>query len=101
MKVKEIVKDYVFKCMTKDTTIIFHPTNNQTVPPPAPFGTREVRPKTSHRMKEFFNVNTPQTGMTIYFTINSSITVMQVKHRVYQLLTVNNVLMNKKKIQEN
>ena len=75
-KVKEIVKDYVLECMTKDTTIVFHLTNNQIVPPPSPFGTEEARPKTSHRIKEFFNVNTTRTGMTIYYTIKSSITVM-------------------------
>ena len=61
MKVKEIVKDYILEYMDKDTTIMFHPTNNQTVPPPAPFGTEETHLKTSHRMKEFFNMNTTRT----------------------------------------
>ena len=99
-KVKAIVKDYVLECIAKDMTIMFHPTNNQTVPPPAPFGTAETRLKTSYRMKEIFNVNTTQTGMTIYFTIKSTITVMQLKHRVYQFLTANNVLMNNNKFRK-
>ena len=77
--------------MTKDKTIMFHPTNNQTVPTPDPFGTEEARPKTSHRMEESFNVATTRNGMKIYFTIKSSITIMQLKHRVYHFLTANNV----------
>ena len=38
--------------------------------------------------------------MTIYFTIKSSITAMQLKHRVYHFLTANNVWINNKQIQE-
>ena len=41
--------------MHKDKGIIFHPTNNQTLPTPNPFSTEEKFPKTTPRFKEFFN----------------------------------------------
>ena len=56
--VKAILKEFVLECMTKDKTIMFHPTNNQTVPTLDPFGTKETHPNTSHWMKELFNVAT-------------------------------------------
>ena len=42
-----------------------------------------------------------RNGMTIYYKAKLSITVMQLKHRVYQFLTANNVWMNNKQIQDN
>ena len=42
-----------------------------------------------------------RNGMTRYYKVKSSITVMQLKHKVYQFLTANNVWLNNKQIQEN
>ena len=99
--VKNVLKAFILECMNKDKGIIFHPSNNQKAPPPIPFSTEETAPTTAHRVKEFFNMVMARNGMTIYYKIKPSITVMQLKHRVYQFLTANNVWLNNKQIQKN
>ena len=51
--VENVLKQFVLGCMYKDKGIIFHPTNNQTLPTPSPFSTQEKFPKTTPRFKEF------------------------------------------------
>ena len=38
-KVAKVLKEFLLKCMNKDTSISFHRTNNQTFPKPIPCST--------------------------------------------------------------
>ena len=87
--------------MHKDTGIIFHPTNRQTLPKPIPFSTKEKIPPKTARFLELYHTIMTQKGLTVYYTIKSSITVMKLRHRVFQFMTANNLWINNKQITDN
>ena len=74
--VAQVLKEISFECMNKNKVIIFYPTNNQTLPIPTPISTKEKFPTKSARFLKFFNTTMTQKGITVYYKIKSSITVM-------------------------
>ena len=75
-KVAKAFKDFYYEVVKKNQDIVFHPTNNQMSPTPDPITTTEQFPTTNNRFLEFFNINTTQTGVTVYCSIKASITVI-------------------------
>ena len=87
--------------MKKVDGITFHPTNNQTLPTSIPISTKQTFSTQSTRFFEFFNTIMSQRGVTVYYKIKSSITVMNLCHRVFHFLQENHLLINNKQIQDN
>ena len=64
-----VLKAFITKCMTKNNSLVFHPTNRQTLPTPTPFRTKEKIPPTTDKFLEFFHATVQQRGMNIYFKV--------------------------------
>ena len=77
--------------MTKDNSLVFHPTNRQTLPIPKPFRTEEKIPATTNKFLEFFHATMSQRGINIYFRVKSTITIMQIRTRVLPFVKNNNI----------
>ena len=54
-KIAKVLKAFILECMNKDTGVIFHPTNRQTLPKPISFSTKEKIPPTTARFLEFYH----------------------------------------------
>ena len=88
-KVAKVLKAFSFECMNKVDGLTFNPMKNQTLPTPTPISTKEAFPTASARFLEFFNTIMTQRGVTVYYRIKSTITVMDLWHRVFYFLQEN------------
>ena len=85
-----VLKAFITECMTKDNSLVLHPTNRQTLPTPKPFRTEEKIPPTTDKFLEFFYTTMTQKEMNIYFKVKSTITRMQILTRVLPFMKYNN-----------
>ena len=96
-----VLKAFIIEWLTKDNSMVLHPTNRQTLPTPAPFSTAEKTPPTTDRFLEFFHTVMTQRGMTVYYTVKSTITIMQLRNRVLPFMKNINLWMDYKQISDN
>ena len=96
-----VPKEFITECMMKDNSLVFHPTNRQTLPMATPLRIKEKIPPTTDKFLEFFHATMNQRGMNIYFKVKSTITIMQIRARVLPFMKSNNLWMNNKQIDDN
>mmetsp|Transcript_20513 Transcript_20513/g.22715 ORF Transcript_20513/g.22715 Transcript_20513/m.22715 type:complete len:326 (-) Transcript_20513:463-1440(-) len=100
-KVGTVLTAFISTSMTKDNSLVFHPTNRQTLSTPKPFRTAETIPSTTDTVLEFFHMSIQPKGMNIYFKVKSTFTIMKIRHRVLPFMKNNKLWMNNKQIDDN